>query len=211
MPTHIELVTALAKPPHAIMLTINMFGIDLWHGATGVAGECGELLEGVSGHSGTANLLEEMGDIEFYMQQIRSRSGIVRDPNIAGMARDMFAEGPTMLSLAVSAAIYGSQVLDTVKKMVIYNKPLDTFLLADQMFRLDIVLAVIRLHHGWTLEQVLQANIDKLSVRYASMGYTDAAAQARVDKDPQRKPFPGEPREPINADMAEMVERTRTA
>lgn len=113
--THPEMVRALVKPGAAILDSFDAAKADLIHGAVGIAGEAGELLDAVKKHViynkllDRENVIEELGDLEFYMEQVRQNLGISR-------------------------------------------------------------------------EETLAANISKLSVRYASLTYTDEAAQARADK-----------------------------
>lgn len=112
---HSDMVAALVKPGSAIVLQLSPEKADLWHGATGVVGEAGELIDAIKKHViydkplDLDNVIEELGDMEFYMEQIRQRLGLTR-------------------------------------------------------------------------EQTLEANITKLRVRYEGLKYSDAAAQARVDK-----------------------------
>jgi NTP pyrophosphatase (non-canonical NTP hydrolase) len=110
------MVRALVKPGAKITDQLTAEQADLWHGATGVSGEAGELLDAVKKHVvyqkdlDRENVIEELGDLEFYMEQIRQNLGITR-------------------------------------------------------------------------EETLDHNIDKLRVRYEGLQYSDAAAHARVDKD----------------------------
>lgn len=88
--THKELVSALAKPGSDIVAAITPAGADLWHHATGVSGEAGELLDAVKKHViynkpiDRANVVEELGDLEFYMEGIRQNLGITREETIDG-------------------------------------------------------------------------------------------------------------------------------
>lgn len=201
--THPQLVAALVKPPIDIMNSLSLDKIDLWHGATGVAGETGELLEGIAVDdplNNSDNILEELGDIEFYVQQIRSRTNMPRAGGADDVAREMTLHSLSderlkseLMGFAVSAAIQGSQVLDIIKKGAIYNKDVDGNALMDTLFRLDVSMGCIRGTLGFTRQQVLDANIEKLSKRYIGLGYTDAAALARADKvEPERKFFKGD-------------------
>ena len=187
--THPQLVTALAKPPLAILNSLSLTSIDSWHAATGISGECGELLEMLSAEYDHDNLIEELGDIEFYMEQLRQRVQIDRAGHSEEVAFDFTFSGPTATILreqAISMAIFGAQVLDLVKKMAIYNNLLDVNPLMDAMFRLDVCMAVIRRVANVEREEVLAANIAKLSKRYADLQYSDGAAQQRADKPHER-------------------------
>lgn len=183
MITHSELVKALVKPAKQIVMHMSEFDADLWHGATGVAGEAGELLEAVVGvpDDNTRNLVvEELGDLEFYMEQVRQRTGLSRDDSIDNN-EDSYDED-LALDFAALVAIQACAVLDTVKKTVIYNKPLDLALLARNLRDLDSAMLSVRQHYNVSRDEVLAYNVDKLMKRYASLTYSDSAAQLRADK-----------------------------
>src|SRR5258706_14263308 len=82
---HQELVKRLKKPGQAIIDTLSPTSCDLLHMAVGVCGEAGELLDAVKKVSvynkpvDLMNLIEELGDIEFYMEGIRQIYGITRE------------------------------------------------------------------------------------------------------------------------------------
>lgn len=217
--THPQLVTALVKPAPDIIATLTPYGVDLWHGATGVAGESGELLEAIVFPPATGidrvNLREEMGDLYFYIEQITQRTGIV----LAFDAAQEIADGADMraklaLTYAASIAVHGSQVLDTVKKQAIYNKDLDVELLTNQLNALVASMATLGKMFQLERQECLNANIHKLSKRYQSLSYSDAAAQARADKRdgqiPDRKFFKGD-QEPRTSDMADIAEAEKNS
>ena len=62
---------------------------NLMHAAAGVAGEAGELLDAIKKHWAynkpldIENVIEELGDLEFYMQALRIQIGIPRSHIIA--------------------------------------------------------------------------------------------------------------------------------
>jgi len=90
---HSCLVTALVKSPEAIQSTLTPEKIDLIHAVLGISGEAGELLDAVKKAAiynkplDRENVIEELGDLEFYMEQLRQRLDITReqtlDANIA--------------------------------------------------------------------------------------------------------------------------------
>ena len=202
--THPQLVTALVKPPQDIINTLTIFTVDLWHGATGVAGESGELLEAIlfppEGGIDRVNIREEMGDLYFYIEQLMQRTGIVLDmDSLKQIAEDADMRAKLALHYAASIAIHGSQVLDTVKKAALYNKPLDQELLTNQLNALVASMLTLGRMFHLEREECLSSNIIKLSKRYASLSYSDKQAQDRADKQtgtdeviPARKPFKGE-------------------
>lgn len=89
-----DMVNELRKSGTDVLNDLTPARVDLWHAATGVATEAGELLDCVKkiviyNKTGMRdNLVEEMGDIEFYMQQIRRTFGIDRQETLdANMAK----------------------------------------------------------------------------------------------------------------------------
>lgn len=90
MPSRIELahavmVSRLKKDGLLIIQQLDPRKADLWHMATGVSGEAGELLDCVKKNVAydkpldLENLTEELGDLEFYLQGLRSITGISRE------------------------------------------------------------------------------------------------------------------------------------
>lgn len=82
------MVKGLAKPGPDILESLTPEKAHLLHMAMGIAGEAGELLDAVKKHViydkplDIENVVEEKGDIEFYMQGMRSALGITREQTI---------------------------------------------------------------------------------------------------------------------------------
>lgn len=205
--THPQLVAALVKPPQAIIDTLSIFTVDCLHAAVGISGEAGELLEAIlfPPESGIdrVNLREELGDLYFYLEQLVQRTGIQIDwVTVFTAAANAELTPDLAITYAASIAVHGSQILDSVKKAAIYNKALDLELLTNQASALAVSMVTLGIQHGIDKPECLSANILKLSKRYASLSYSDSAAQARADKDapaegviPERKYFAGDPPE----------------
>lgn len=172
--THPELVAKLSKTGEQILATLTPEAAHNWHMVTGLSGEIGELIEAWE-HRDRENMIEEVGDIEFYLEGLRQGTHLVREevqPAICLAFRYQFAE----LTRAGAAA------LDAVKKQAIYNQPLDVSKLARHLVRIDALLEGIRAKLiKCTRDECLQANIAKLSKRYNGC-YSDKAAQRRADK-----------------------------
>ena len=72
-----RLVCALKKRGDDIAADITPEDLDMWHMATGISGEAGELLDAVKKHViyrkpiDIENVIEELGDLEFYMEGLR--------------------------------------------------------------------------------------------------------------------------------------------
>lgn len=85
MREHEELVTNLTKSGIDIIDGLTPEMAHLWHMGTGVAGEAGELLDAIKKHVvygqdlDLTNVIEELGDLEFYYAGIRIALGITRE------------------------------------------------------------------------------------------------------------------------------------
>lgn len=85
---HPELVTALAKPGADIVATLTPEDAHALHMAVGISGESGELLDAIKKAAiyrkpiDRANVIEELGDLEFYMEGLRQGLGITREETI---------------------------------------------------------------------------------------------------------------------------------
>lgn len=79
-----EMVAALVKDGHLIKHELTPEQAHLWHMATGVAGEAGELLDAIKKHAvyqkplDLENVIEELGDLEFFLEGLRQTLGIHR-------------------------------------------------------------------------------------------------------------------------------------
>lgn len=82
--THSELVRTLVKPANQIQGELDKDKVDLIHMSMGVATEAGELLDTIKKHTmykqllDVENVIEELGDIEFYLEGFRQNLGIDR-------------------------------------------------------------------------------------------------------------------------------------
>jgi NTP pyrophosphatase (non-canonical NTP hydrolase) len=86
------------------------------------------------------------------------------------------------LHMAVGVAGEAGELLDAVKKHVIYNKPLDIENVVEEVG--DKLFYIVGLLDGLglTIDQCLGANMAKLGIRYEAGSYSDTAAQTRADK-----------------------------
>lgn len=85
---HEEMVSALVKPGAALLATLTPGKANLWHMVSGVAGEAGELLDAIKKHVvynkelDIDNVIEELGDLEFYMEGLRQELNISRQQTL---------------------------------------------------------------------------------------------------------------------------------
>ena len=82
------MVQTLAKSGMAIMHSMTSHKADIWHGATGVCTEAGELLDAAKKYViydkdlDIENVIEELGDVEFYLEVIRQAMYIDRETTL---------------------------------------------------------------------------------------------------------------------------------
>lgn len=85
---HCELVNKLAKPGSEIADNINAHEAHLVHMVLGISGEAGELLDAIKKFTiykkplDLDNVIEELGDLEFYLQGLRFALGISRESTL---------------------------------------------------------------------------------------------------------------------------------
>lgn len=82
---HADMVAALIKDGQSILSTMTGREAELMHAVFGISGEAGELLDAIKKHIiykkplDTTNVIEELGDLEFYMCNIRTILNIDRE------------------------------------------------------------------------------------------------------------------------------------
>lgn len=82
------LVDALAKPGADVIAGLTPKTAHELHMAVGICGEAGELIDAIKKSSvyvktlDLQNVIEELGDIEFYMQGLRKSLGITREQTV---------------------------------------------------------------------------------------------------------------------------------
>lgn len=96
---------------------------------------------------------------------------------------ELTPEKADLLHMAVGVSGEAGELLDAVKKAVIYNKEMDLVNIIEELGDLEFYMSKIRQIVGVTREEILQRNIDKLSVRYAKGKYSNDQAQERADKE----------------------------
>ena len=80
-----QMVVVLAKPGEAILESLTPKDAHMLHMVLGISGEAGELLDAIKKAAiyrkplDRANVIEELGDLEFFMQGLRDSLGITRE------------------------------------------------------------------------------------------------------------------------------------
>lgn len=104
---------------------------------------------------------------------------LVKDGAI--IADEMTSESAHLMHMALGVAGEAGELVDAIKKYVIYNKELDIENLIEEIGDMYFYLQGILNELNVSKEAVLQHNIDKLTVRYGNQ-YSDKAAHDRKDK-----------------------------
>jgi len=83
---------------------------------------------------------------------------------------------------AMLVAGEAGELVDAIKKEIIYNKPLDKENLIEELGDLRFGIQAVMNLYDISEAQILQANAEKLSKKYKGLAYSDQAAQERADK-----------------------------
>lgn len=108
---------------------------------------------------------------------------------VKGLAKDgetirgeLSAENAHLIHMIMGVSGEVGELLDAIKKSVIYNKPLDMENIVEELGDIEFYLQGLRQGLRINRADTLGANIQKLSVRYPNFSYSDQSAQSRADK-----------------------------
>ena len=102
--------------------------------------------------------------------------------NGQAIINDLDPAKANLLHMAVGVSGEAGELLDAIKKHTIYGKPLDRENVKEEAGDILFYLNNILLNVGFTLEEVIEHNIEKLSKRYSQGSYSNEQAQDRADK-----------------------------
>lgn len=160
----------------------------LAHGAIGMAGELGELLDALKKHwvygkpLDAANVIEEIGDFYWYAQAYFIAAGLGNLPEFV----DVKSDDPSItgaLVRAASALQAAATLCDrTVARLsLMRDGPFYGGFHEPAFVAIREIDKLCRMF-GFARDLALNANVEKLLKRYPG-GYTNAAAIARADKE----------------------------
>lgn len=95
---------------------------------------------------------------------------------------ELTAEDCHLWHMGTGVAGEAGELLDAVKKVVVYRKPVDLKNVVEELGDLEFFMEGIRAALGITREETIAANRTKLNARYTAAKYSDEQAQARADK-----------------------------
>jgi hypothetical protein len=145
-------------------------GVDITrmlNGSIGMSSEVAEILSAYYKDEGDKKICDELGDVMFYIF-VAARS-IDLPIGYRYMNKDL--DHKSVISLLINLVIYTGEFLDIVKKLVFQGKMLSQELLQNLEYRLDYIYKLVLTIIGrfeFTVDDVFQANKDKLNIRYKS-------------------------------------------
>ncbi len=87
-----------------------------------------------------------------------------------------------LLHMAIGVSGEVGELIDAIKKFVIYRKDLDLPNVIEELGDIEFYIEGIRQGLGISRQETLDATIAKLSKRYEDMTYSDKSAHDRKDK-----------------------------
>jgi NTP pyrophosphatase (non-canonical NTP hydrolase) len=123
-------------------------------------------------------------DLENPPKPVISHSELVRSLVKPGarIKEEVTADEMHLLHMLMGVCGEAGELLDAIKKAIIYRKPLDRVNVVEELGDLEFYMEGIRQGLNITREETLEANISKLSTRYAGLQYSNQAAVDRADK-----------------------------
>lgn len=153
---------------------LNTSTTDMLHCAIGVASEVGELIEAIE-KKDIVNIGEEIADQMWYVSNLGNFIGLDMYSKFIFTKKPFYEERNFYVNRAVKLS---SGLLDIFKKVVFYNKELDTTALAMMLF--DIIQNLYDLCNVLQIdiEKLLDNNIGKLRKRFPEK-FTEELAENR--------------------------------
>lgn len=159
----------------------------LMHAAIGISGEVGEIFEAfLPDTPDQENLLEEYGDLEFYMEALCQAIGVTEDT--IGIMSDLLMQKEKGRQYKLTdMVVLAAKILDSAKRCWVYGKELEEMRvkLVTDIAHLTLCVDQIYKACGVKYEDVRHQNMVKLigtKGRYRDQVYSDEAANARTDK-----------------------------
>lgn len=183
LPEFVQMVKDLAKPGEVILAQMKAASMHLIHMILGAISEVAELKEATIANDRT-NIVEELGDYEFYLQGIYQ--GLEAGPRT--IPTDGTVKMKSAVSLCDDLLISTGNLLDKIKRLTIYGKSIDV---EDILSLADICRHQLDQFYACntidiTRIEVLEGNMNKLlkgdKARYKSGTYSDDQANTRADK-----------------------------
>ena len=161
---------ALCTAPNPDPRTISPMDDQVFHGAIGLCGEIGEIYQSEN----KGNMAEEIGDCLWYIAIALHGAGYDME--------DMEYSSVEINDPFFDLVIYSSMVADQAKRLVYYQAPLA------HPFIVGIRSCLACLDElseptGFTMEEIMEKNIEKLKIRYPHKYSHESAIQRDTRKE----------------------------
>jgi len=162
----------------------DLANIRLLHGAIGIISELAEIQEAADAdHVDRTNLMEEAGDLFWYMGIMAHQLNVVDEVFINNDMMAIRTARPTdakaLLQQNINYMVKNAgYMVDTLKKTIMYDKPLDANLMKGYLRGMDYNINQALRIYGLTSQDARQSNINKLKERYSEK-FSEAAALNR--------------------------------
>lgn len=156
--------------------SIDLFKVDtprLLHAAVGMSTEVAELL---LSDEDVTNVKEELGDILWYVAIVASVFELDEIEKLILLCNRELVEEDPFRALLGSAG----EGLDCIKRNLFYGLDLDEARFGQHVGSVLYAVQILAEDEGWTLDDLKQANIGKLSARYPEKFTTEAAVNRDV-------------------------------
>lgn len=149
--------------------------------ALGITGEGGEVVEVLISEPDwedfETTLKEEIGDQAWYINLLLFCFDATWGDAL--LASPAYSSEVTLTGAALILSVEGGKVADIVKKHVAYGKQVDTHTVHEHLGRLISGLSVMLELTSMTWEEVLEANVRKLTARFGTTGFDPSRAVNR--------------------------------
>ena len=98
------------------------------------------------------------------------------------IVKSMTADDAHMLHMTIGVSGEAGELLDAMKKAVIYRKPLDIENVKEEIGDVLFYLQGLCNSIGYSFDEAMRDNMSKLNKRYSSGSYSDEQAIKREDK-----------------------------
>ena len=100
----------------------------------------------------------------------------------AEIIAELVPKKASALHMAIGISGESGELLDAIKKWVMYGKPLDVENVIEELGDIFFFIEGLQNDLGLTREAIIAENIKKLNKRYSSGAYSNQQAQDRADK-----------------------------
>lgn len=143
------------------------------HAALGLATEIEELLVNYNGNIDPTNILEECGDLTWYLSIFYREYPEIENVKATASEALYNAGNPHNLIMSMLKGIL--QIQDIIKKKLYYNKPLNQESMNLLVATLDMDIRMYLKLYDLKIEEVWKINIAKLKARYGDKFSSDRA------------------------------------